>query len=48
VCFVLAAAGLQALRLAARLDVDDLTGCTADRLQLVIMDGRWQALTVPV
>jgi hypothetical protein len=48
VCLLLAAAGLQALRLAARIAVGDLTGCAADRLQLVIMDGLWHVLTAPV
>jgi trehalose/maltose hydrolase-like predicted phosphorylase len=35
---------LQALRIAARLDLDDLTGSTAGGLHLATMGGLWQAL----
>jgi trehalose/maltose hydrolase-like predicted phosphorylase len=35
---------LEALRLAARLDLDDLTGSTAGGLHLATMGGLWQAL----
>ena len=35
---------LTALRIAARLDLDDLTGSTADGLHLATMGGLWQAL----
>jgi trehalose/maltose hydrolase-like predicted phosphorylase/hydroxymethylpyrimidine pyrophosphatase-like HAD family hydrolase len=35
---------LEALRLAARIDVDDLTGTTAGGLHLATMGGVWQAL----
>jgi trehalose/maltose hydrolase-like predicted phosphorylase len=38
-------AALQALRIAARLDLDDLTGSTAGGLHLATMGGVWQALT---
>jgi trehalose/maltose hydrolase-like predicted phosphorylase len=37
-------AALQALRLAARLDLDDLTGSTSGGLHLATMGGVWQAL----
>jgi trehalose/maltose hydrolase-like predicted phosphorylase len=37
-------AALQALRVAARLDLDDLTGTTAGGLHLATMGGLWQAL----
>ena len=37
-------AALQALRIAARLDLDDLTGTTAGGLHLATMGGLWQAL----
>jgi trehalose/maltose hydrolase-like predicted phosphorylase len=35
---------LEALRIAARLDLDDLTGTTAGGLHLATMGGLWQAL----
>ncbi len=35
---------LQALRIAARMDLDDLTGSTAGGLHLATMGGTWQAL----
>ena len=35
---------LQALRIAARIDLDDLTGSTASGLHLATMGGLWQAL----
>ena len=35
---------LEALRIAARLDLDDLTGSTAGGLHLATMGGLWQAL----
>jgi trehalose/maltose hydrolase-like predicted phosphorylase len=35
---------LEALRIAARLDLDDLTGSTAQGLHLATMGGTWQAL----
>ena len=38
-------AALEALRIAARLDLDDLTGSTAGGLHLATMGGVWQALT---
>lgn len=37
-------AALQALRIAARLDLDDLTGSTSGGLHLATMGGLWQAL----
>jgi trehalose/maltose hydrolase-like predicted phosphorylase len=37
-------AALEALRIAARLDLDDLTGSTAGGLHLATMGGLWQAL----
>jgi trehalose/maltose hydrolase-like predicted phosphorylase len=36
---------LRALRIAARIDLDDLTGTTAGGLHLATMGGLWQALT---
>jgi trehalose/maltose hydrolase-like predicted phosphorylase len=36
---------LRALRIAARIDLDDLTGSTASGLHLATMGGLWQALT---
>ena len=36
---------LTALRIAARIDLDDLTGSTAEGLHLATMGGLWQALT---
>ena len=37
-------AALEALRIAARMDLDDLTGSTAGGLHLATMGGLWQAL----
>jgi trehalose/maltose hydrolase-like predicted phosphorylase len=37
-------AALEALRMAARIDLDDLTGSTAGGLHLATMGGLWQAL----
>ena len=39
-------AALDALRIAARMDLDDLTGSTAGGLHLATMGGLWQALAV--
>jgi trehalose/maltose hydrolase-like predicted phosphorylase len=39
-------AALEALRIAARMDLDDLTGSTAGGLHLATMGGLWQALAV--
>ena len=36
---------LEALRIAARMDLDDLTGSTAEGLHLATMGGTWQAIT---
>jgi trehalose/maltose hydrolase-like predicted phosphorylase len=39
-------AALEALRIAARLDLEDLTGSTAGGLHLATMGGLWQALAI--
>ncbi|MEX2613510.1 MAG: glycosyl hydrolase family 65 protein [Gaiellaceae bacterium] len=39
-------AAIEALRIAARLDLDDLTGSTAGGLHLATMGGLWQALAI--